>query len=522
MAAIIKDSGRSGFQILLLYFAAVAILGAASLTEGAQKVFVHALEGEPESLDFAKTTTERANRVAWLLCDTLINISKDGRGLEPGLAQSWTISPDGLQAAVRLRGGVTFHDGTALDARVVKDSFERQFRPSHPLYSADPRNSKEQLLRELIDEIQVPDGLNLVFKLKYPGLHYLSQVEVVSPTAVAKLGKEFGRNPVCTGPFKFENWSKDRIVLTANEKYWAGRPRIDRVVFRLIPEGKAVVEGLLKGEVDFTPVLADPTFFERVRESPRLKLVAVPGLNVFYLGFYTERPPLNNPLLRRALAQGINVQRTALFLGRGAALTAKGPLSPAMKGYDPGVSQAPYDLQGAKELLRKGGHGEGLTLKLVHNSAVTFDAELAGAIQRDLRQIGIKVELIGKPSFPEMVKAARAREGDMFLYGWHIRAPYPERLLVPLFHSRSTGTSNLTHYKNPRLDKLLDDALRMPEGPAQASVYSEVQKLIVEEAPMVFLYHATRMAAYADRVQGLELNLAALPHDKLLKVDIAP
>ncbi len=522
MAAIIKDSCRSGFQPLLLCFAAITILAAVPLAEGAEKVFVHALEGEPESLDFAKTTTERANRVAWLLCDTLINISKDGQGLEPGLAQSWTLSQDGLQAVMKLRVGVTFHDGTALDAQAVKDSFERQFRPGHPLYSADPKNSKEQLLRELIDDIQIQDKLTVAFKLKYPGLHYMSQLDVVSPSAVARLGKEFGRNPVCAGPFKFESWSKDRIVLTANEKYWAGRPRIDRVVFRFIPEGKVLVEELVKGDVDFTPVLADPTLFERVRESPQLKLVAVPGLNVFYLGFYTERPPLNNTLLRRAVVQGVNVQRTALFLGRGAAVTAKGPLAPAMKGYDPGVSQAPHDLQAAKELLSKGGHGQGPTLSLVHNSAVTYDAELAGAIQSDLGRIGIKVELIGKPSFPEMLKAVRAREGDMFLYGWHLRAPYPERLLVPLFHSRTAGTSNLTHYKNPNLDKMLDEALRLPEGPAQTRIYSQIQKLIVEEAPMVFLYHAIRMAAYSNRVQGLELNIGTLPHDKLVKVDLAP
>jgi peptide/nickel transport system substrate-binding protein len=266
--------------------------------------------------------------VAWLLCDTLINISKDGQSLEPGLAQSWTLSQDGLQTVMKLRPGVTFHDGTALDSRAVKDSFDRQFRPTHKLYTADPKNGKEQLLRELIEDIQAHDGLTLAFKLKYPGLHYLSQVDVVSPTAVARLGKDFGRNPVCTGPFKFESWSKDQMVLTANDNYWAGRPRIDRVVFRLIPEAKAVVEALLKGEVDFTPVLADPTLFERVRESPRVKLVPVSGLNVFYLGFYVERPPLNNALLRRAVAQAINSQRATSFLAR-SGRGGEGPAFPA-------------------------------------------------------------------------------------------------------------------------------------------------------------------------------------------------
>lgn len=485
-----------------------------------EKVFVHALEGPPESFDFAKTATERANRVAWLMSDALLNVSKDGKRLEPGLAESWTLSQDGLQVVMKLRPGVTFHDGTALDARAVKDSIERQFRPGHPLYTTDPKNAKEQLLRDLIESIEIQNELTLGLKLKYSGLHYLSQVEVASPAALAKLGKEFERAPAYTGPFKFESVSKEQIVLSANDKYWAGRPKIDRVVFRLIPESKAVVEALMNGDVDYIPVLADPIYFERVRQSPGVKLLPVPGLNIFYLGFYTERPPLSNPVLRRAVTQAVNVQRAAQFLGRGAAVTAKGPLPPEMMAYDASASQPPYDPEAAKEQLAKGGLGKGLTLRLVHNSAVTFMAEMAGAIQNDLGRVGIKVELIGKPSYPELVKAVRAREGDMFLYSWHVRAPQPERILVPLFHSRSIDTSNLTHYKNQNLDRMLDEALRLPEGPAETRVYSQIQKLIVAEAPMVFLYHAIRMAAYSERVQGLELDIATLPHDKLVRVDI--
>ncbi len=394
-----------------LCIALAMILAAVPAASGADKVFVHALEGEPESLDFAKTTTERANRVAWLLSDTLVNVSKDGKSLEPGLAESWTLSPDGLQVVFKLRSGVTFHDGTPLDARSVKENFDRQTKPSHPLYTADPKNAKEQLLNDLVENIEVRDGLTLSLKLKYPGLHYLSQVEVASPTALAKLGKGFARNPVYTGPFKFESWSQDQLVLTANDRYFAGRPRIDRVVFRFIPGGTDLVEALLKGNVDFAPVLPNPILFEQVRESPRLKLAQIPGLNVFYLGFYTERPPLNNVLLRRAVVQGVNVQRMAAFLGRGTAVPANGPLGPAMKGYDPAISQLPYDPQAAKTLLARSGPTNGLTLRLVHNNAVGFDVEMATAIQNDLRQIGIKVELIGKPNWPEMVKAVRAREG---------------------------------------------------------------------------------------------------------------
>jgi peptide/nickel transport system substrate-binding protein len=147
---------------------------------------------------------------------------------------------------------------------------------------------------------------------------------------------------------------------------------------------------------------------------------------------------------------------------------------------------------------------------------------VAGAIQNDLQRIGVSVEPVGKPSSGDVFKAVRAREGDMFLYSWHVRAPYPERVLVPLFHSRSPETTNVTRYRNAALDRLLTDALQLPEGPARSRLYSEAQRLIVDDAPMVFLYHAVRMAAYTDRVRGLDLNLGSLPHDKLVTVDVAP
>ncbi len=502
--------------LVLGAFMPVAIAGSG------EKILVHHLEAQPESLDTAKSGSERANRVLWLLGDALLNVSRDGKSLEPGLARSWKLSENGLQAVFSLRSGVTFHDGTPLTARAVKENFERQFRPGHPLYSTDPKNSKEQLLTQLIEGIEVHDDLTITFKLKYPSLHYLSQVEIASPTALATLGKEFARTPVYTGPFRFDRWEKDRLVLVANDRYWAGRPKLNQVIFQFIPGGEALVEAIVKGGVDFSPVLPEPTLFERLRDESRITLAQVPSLNVFYLGFYTERAPLNNPHLRRAVAHAVNVERAAQALGRGVALPAKGPLSPAMLGYDPSVTQAAYDPRLARESVARAGENPTLTLRLVHNNTTPFDVDLASSIRVDLRQIGITVQLLGKPGFAEMVKAVRAREGDMFMYSWHVRSPHPERLLHPLFHSRLADTSNLTRYSNPKLDRLLDDALMAPEGPAQATLYSQIQKTIVDDVPMVFLYHSTRMAAYADRVKGLELNLGALPHDKLVKVDLTP
>jgi peptide/nickel transport system substrate-binding protein len=507
---------------LLACLVSLSILVAwAFVAHATKSTLTYGLHGEPDTLDSAKMGTDVALHPAWLICDTLVNLSKDGHRLEPGLAESWTVSGDGLQARMKLRSGVQFHDGTPLDGEAVKESFERHFRPGHPLHTEKPANTREQLLRELVDAISVPDPSTVVFKLKYPGLAYLTQIDVISPTAAARLGSSFGRQPVCSGPFKFERWSGDRLSVIANDRYWAGRPRLDRVVFRVFHEPAALVEAMVKGEVDFSPSIVDPMYFEKIRGSARVGLVRIPSLNVTYLGFIVDRPPFNDPRVRRAVAHALDLPRMAVFLGRGAALPARGPLPPTVKGYEPTVSQASYDPAEGKALLARAGHASGLTVPLVHHEGYTIHAEVAGAIRSDLKQIGLTVDLVGTPRWGDLLSAIRAQERGMFLSAWNVRGPYPERILFPLFHSRSLRTTSYTRYSNPKLDSMLEAALRLPEGPDQQRTYGQVQKLIVDDAPMVFLYHAVRMAAVAERVQHLEMNLGTLPHDKLTRVDFS-
>src|SRR5258706_1374460 len=142
-------------RVLGVVVAALGVLSVLSPVEGTEKTFVYAVAREPDSLDSAKTTRELSTYFTWLLCDALLNISTDGKRLEPGVAESWTTSADGLVATFKLRAGVSMHDGTPLDAGVVKASVERQFRPQHPLYSHDPPNGKATLLQELIEDIQI-------------------------------------------------------------------------------------------------------------------------------------------------------------------------------------------------------------------------------------------------------------------------------------------------------------------------------------------------------------------------------
>ena len=518
------EATKSSLQALLGTFLLAGALGLCLGVPGALgtgRTFLYALYAEPDTLDSAKTTMEVAAHPLWLLCDALVNVSRDGRGIEPGLAESWTTSPDGLTVVVKLRAGVVLHDGTPLDGQVVRASVERHFVKTHPLYSASPKNTKEQLLGDLIGSIAA-EGLTVRFKLKYPGFHHLTQVDVISPAALARLGPQFGRQPVCSGPFKFESWNGGQLTLVANDRYWRGRPRLDRVVFRILNEPKAVVDAFERRELDYTPIVSDLIYLERLREMPGVTLIPVIPLNVSYLGFYTERTPLNDVRLRRAVVQAVNVPRLVQFLGRGAAIPARGPLAPGVKSYDESVAQPGYDPAAARELLHRAGHGNGLTLSLVHHEMKGRDTEVAEAIRADLERVGVTVTLDRKPTYGDLRRAMRAREGHMFLFSWHTRAPHPERVLTPLFHSRAAPGTNLTHYSNQTLDRLLDAALRIADPAEQERAYRRAQQVIVGDAPAIFLYHLIRTAVIGPRLSHLELDPGAHPLDKLVTADVLP
>ena len=475
------------------------------------KVFVCALEGEPETLDpAAKFYSERATRVKWLLFDALLNISGDGRRLEPGLAEGWTISEGGLRVELTLRADVLFHDGTPLDAEAVKASFERQF-------AADLCDPKKQVLRELIEEIRTQGQLTLVFKLKYPGFDYLARrylykLGVVSPAALKRLGTAFARMPVGTGPFKDPRWTQEQIILSRNAAYWAGIPRANEVHFRFLPDGSEAVERLLTGDVDFVPSLSDPDSIQRVLYDPRVRVQVIPGYNVYYLGFHWGKRPFDNPSLRRAVAHGVDVPKTALY-GKGAAAAALGPLPPHMEGYEAAARQASHDPHLAKSLLRQAGY-EQSPVVLAHFGPASFFRSLALAVERDLAEIGLTIARREISTWPEFLSAVQQGESDMFLYSWHMRSEDPQGFLRALFHSSNIGITNLTGYSCPDVDSLLD--LAPPHD------FLAVQKKILDDTPMLFLAHWTRVAAYKTRVKNLRLDLGVLPHDKLVGVELLP
>ncbi|MBI4839565.1 MAG: hypothetical protein HY803_00520 [candidate division NC10 bacterium] len=233
----------------------------------AERIFVQRLTSEPDSLDPAKSNRVQADQVMWLLYDALTQLSADGTEMQPGLAERWEQSADGLTTTFTLRRNVRFHDGTVLDAHAVKVSYERQFLPGSPFYATTPPNAYERVLAGLVKEVQVLDPLTVAITLHYPRPQQFALVKIVSPAALTRHGLHLTRTPVGTGPFRLERWEGDRIVLSPAPDSWHGRPRLDQVVFPIVADTQAAMTRLEAGEFDLVPEVP-PHLFERLAANP--------------------------------------------------------------------------------------------------------------------------------------------------------------------------------------------------------------------------------------------------------------
>jgi peptide/nickel transport system substrate-binding protein len=479
-----------------------------------ERSFVYHLDGAPELLDPAKCNNLRCQAVMWPIYEPLVDLSKD-RGVVPHLAESWSVSPDGLTYTFRLRSGVTLHDGTPFDAEAAKVNLERNYVPGSRFYSSSPPNVREKIIAGLIKDVTATNDRTLTVVLKNRKVHLLFLVPMVSPAALGKGSDAVGRHPVGTGPFTFQRWTAGEIQLAANRTYWAGPPRLDHLTFKIIPDWELTMQEFKAGRLDFLREI-EPVHFERVVAQPSAKILRIPTLSIYYLGFRVDRRPFSDVRIRRAFAKALNTERTILFISRGMGIPAYGPLPPGVEAYDAGLKRPQHDPAGAITLLQEVGLTD-LRVALHYNADWGFLSELSEAIKADLGKVGVTLDLVPVSGYRQFLDGVRKGEADLFLYNWFSHFTDPEIFLAPLFQTRSVD--NLTHYSNPKVDALLEEARAPLPAEARVQLYRQAQQIVVEDAPMVFLFHKVRVSAYNTRLSGLELNVQSFPVDRFARLE---
>lgn len=422
--------------------------------------------------------------------------------LQPSLAKEWKVIDD-TTWEFKLNEGITFHDGAPFDAEAVKATFERLLDPA----TASPQREKFSMIKE----VKVIDPTTVQFLLEYPYAPLLSILAsqeggIISPKALAEDPESLKEKPVGTGPFVFESWkSGQEISLTRNEDYWGEKPNIDRVVFKVVPEDATRLAMIETGEAhinDQVPV----TEIERIEASETMDLTRAEGLAVEFLGFNTQKAPLDDVRVRKAISHAIERESIISGVYNNVGTLANSAMSPKVFGYSENTKPAEYDLNEAKKLLKEAG-AENLKISLL-TSDRKERINMAEVIQSQLKGIGVEVE-IQVVEYGTFIEMTNSGEHQMYISGWGNATGDGDYNQYNLFHTASHGPAgNSFYYSNSEADKMIEAAREETDENKRLEIYEEVAQIELDEAVYVPIRNYEHIAAHNKNVSGYWLNAA--------------
>ncbi|MFK3711297.1 ABC transporter substrate-binding protein SapA [Leclercia adecarboxylata] len=491
--------------------------------------FVYCVSGQVNTFNPQKASSGLiVDTLAAQLYDRLLDVDPYTYRLVPELAESWEVLDNGATYRFRLRDDVNFQTTPwfkptrKLNADDVVFTFQRIFNRDHAWHYVNggsfPYFDSLQFA-DTVKNVRKLDNRTVEFTLARPdasflwhlATHYASVMSSEYATQLTLQDKQelMDRQPVGTGPFQIAEYRAGQYVrLQRHEKFWRGKPLMPQVVVDLGSGGTGRLSKLLTGECD---VLAWPAASQLtiLRDDPRLRLTLRPGMNIAYLAFNTNKPPLNNPAVRHALALAINNQRLMQSIYYGTAETAASILPRASWAYDSEAKITEYNPDKSREQLKALG-ADNLTLQLwVPTSSQAWNPsplKTAELLQADLAQVGVKVVII-----PVEGRFQEARlmdmNHDLTLAGWATDSNDPDSFFRPLLSCAAIDSqTNYAHWCHREFDDILRKALSTQQLAARIDAYDEAQVILAKELPVLPLASSLRLQAYRYDIKGLVLS----------------
>ncbi len=494
-------------------------------TSSTPQVLVFGRGADSVSLDPGIVTDGESFKVTQNLFETLLNFGEQNTTIHPGLAKEWVVSDDGLTYTFTLQEGVKFHDGTDFNADAViknvnrwKGGTEDDFYYFNSMFKAEGA--------DIITDVKADGDYTVIFTLSRPQAPFLKNLAmspfgIASPTAFEAAGDKFGDNPVGTGPFKFTDWKRNySITIEKNPDYWQqGLPKLDKVIFRSMPDNSARLNALMAGDIDLADGI-NPSDGKSVEGNSALQLIERPSMNIGYLGLTSTRAPFDNKLVRQAVNYAINKQAIVDAFFEGRAQVAANPMPPSISGYNEAIEPYPYDPEKAKSLLAEAGY-DGKEIELwampVPRPYMPDGAKVAEVIQKNLEDVGMKSKIVSF-EWATYLDKAKNGEADAFMLGWTGDNGDADNFIYTLLDKDNIGSNNYSYYSNDEVHDLLIKAQSETDENVRIDLYKKAQEIIHEDAPWVPLAHSTPLLAAKAGVKGF------LPHptgsDKLDNVSI--
>jgi len=491
-----------------------AVPGAVRGWAAAPATFIWGKSGEADTLDSPISTSGETYAVTTQIFNALVRMKPGGTDIEPDLATSWSVSPDGLTWTFKLRQGVTFQDGTAWNAAAAKFNIDRWADAKNPLHTVPQGFVYEywnDFMAPSFQEARVVDPYTLQLVLTKPNAPLIYNLSIIafaftSPAALQQYGAVgIGQHPVGTGPFKFVEWAhNDHITLEANPSFFrTGLPKLQRVIMRVMPDNAARFLALKAGELQAME-LPNPDDVKAAAADPNLAVIYRPPFNTGWLRFNMNDTQWQDKRVREAVALAINRKAIVDALYGGYGIVADQHMPPGMWGRA-NVSGYPYNPAMAKQLLAEAGYPNGFSFDFwylpIARAYFPNGKDIGTAIANDLGQVGIRAQLMTE-DWTTYGHDRNTNKFQMFMIGWSGDDGDPDDWLG-FFFPRYDATNAYLSYNNPAVFDLVNRAKVVSGQAARAQLYAQAETMILNDYRDVPIAHSRVPLLLRKNVDGL-------------------